>query len=92
MGQWPAKLNILNEHTISIFVPARQLSGKQPPSVHRVRLIDSVVCDTVYYMSIHEKTLERMSARAHIGKPIPKPTRHGEAADPVRLVQQGDQI
>ena len=29
-----------------------------------------------------------MSARAHIGKPIPKPTRHGEAADPVRLVQR----
>lgn len=29
-----------------------------------------------------------MSARAHIGKPIPKPTRHGESADPVRLMQR----
>ena len=28
-----------------------------------------------------------MSARAHIGKPIPKPTRHGESVDPVRLMQ-----
>ncbi len=29
-----------------------------------------------------------MSARAHIGKPIPKPTRHGEIAEPVRLMQR----
>lgn len=29
-----------------------------------------------------------MSARAHIGKPIPKPTRHGENATPVRLMQR----
>lgn len=29
-----------------------------------------------------------MSARAHIGKPIPKPTHHGESADPVRVVQR----
>jgi len=29
-----------------------------------------------------------MSARAHIGKPIPKPTRHGESAEPVRLKQR----
>lgn len=29
-----------------------------------------------------------MSARAHIGKPIPKPTRHGESAEPVRLMQR----
>ncbi len=29
-----------------------------------------------------------MSARAHIGKPIPKPTRHGETAEPVRLMQR----
>jgi antitoxin HicB len=29
-----------------------------------------------------------MSARAHMGKPIPKPTRHGEAAEPVRLMQR----
>ena len=29
-----------------------------------------------------------MSARVHIGKPIPKPTRHGESADPVRLMQR----
>ncbi|WP_239250868.1 type II toxin-antitoxin system HicB family antitoxin [Candidatus Nitrotoga sp. M5] len=25
----------------------------------------------------------RISARVHIGKPIPKPTRHGESAEPV---------
>jgi len=29
-----------------------------------------------------------MSARAHLGKPIPKPTRHGESANPVRLMQR----
>jgi len=29
-----------------------------------------------------------MSARAHIGKPIPKPNRHGESAEPVRLMQR----
>lgn len=29
-----------------------------------------------------------MSARAHQGKPIPKPTRHGESAEPVRLMQR----
>ena len=29
-----------------------------------------------------------MSARIHIGKPIPKPTRHGESAVPVRLMQR----
>lgn len=29
-----------------------------------------------------------MSARLHIGKPIPKPTRHGESAEPVRLMQR----
>lgn len=29
-----------------------------------------------------------MSARVHIGKPIPKPTRHGESAEPVRLMQR----
>ncbi|MDP1612167.1 MAG: type II toxin-antitoxin system HicB family antitoxin [Sulfuritalea sp.] len=29
-----------------------------------------------------------MSARAHMGKPIPKPTRHGETAQPVRLMQR----
>lgn len=29
-----------------------------------------------------------MSARAHMGKPIPKPTRHGESAEPVRLMQR----
>lgn len=29
-----------------------------------------------------------MSARAHIGKPIPKPTRYGESAEPVRLMQR----
>ena len=29
-----------------------------------------------------------ISARAHAGKPIPKPTRHGEAAEPVRLMQR----
>jgi predicted RNase H-like HicB family nuclease len=29
-----------------------------------------------------------ISARAHLGKPIPKPTRHGESADPVRLMQR----
>lgn len=29
-----------------------------------------------------------MSARAHLGKPIPKPTRHGETAEPVRLMQR----
>lgn len=29
-----------------------------------------------------------MSARIHLGKPIPKPTRHGESADPVRLMQR----
>ncbi len=29
-----------------------------------------------------------MSARAHIGKPIPRPTRHGEAVAPVRLMQR----
>jgi predicted RNase H-like HicB family nuclease len=29
-----------------------------------------------------------MSARAHIGKPIPKPTRHGENAEPVRMMQR----
>ena len=29
-----------------------------------------------------------MSARVHIGKPIPKPTRHGENAEPVRLMQR----
>ena len=30
-----------------------------------------------------------MSARAHMGKPIPRPTRHGETAAPVRLMQPG---
>ena len=29
-----------------------------------------------------------MSARAHIGKSIPQPTRHGENAAPVRLMQR----
>ena len=29
-----------------------------------------------------------MSARIHIGKPIPKPTRHGESAVPVRLMHR----
>ena len=29
-----------------------------------------------------------MSARAHMGKPIPKPMRHGETAEPVRLMQR----
>ena len=29
-----------------------------------------------------------MSARAHMGKPIPKSTRHGETAEPVRLMQR----
>ena len=29
-----------------------------------------------------------MSARAHIGKPIPKPTRYGESAEPVRMMQR----
>lgn len=29
-----------------------------------------------------------MSARSHMGKPIPKPTRHGEVAEPVRLMQR----
>ncbi len=29
-----------------------------------------------------------MSARADQGKPIPKPTRHGESAAPVRLMQR----
>jgi predicted RNase H-like HicB family nuclease len=29
-----------------------------------------------------------MSARANIGKPIPKPTKHGENATPVRLMQR----
>jgi len=29
-----------------------------------------------------------MSARVHIGKHIPKPTRHGESAEPVRLMQR----
>lgn len=29
-----------------------------------------------------------MSARNHLGKPIPKPTRHGESAEPVRLMQR----
>jgi antitoxin HicB len=29
-----------------------------------------------------------MSARIHMGKPIPKPTRHGESAEPVRLMQR----
>ena len=29
-----------------------------------------------------------MSARAHMGKPIPTPTRHGETAEPVRLMQR----
>lgn len=29
-----------------------------------------------------------MSARVHLGKPIPKPTRHGKSADPVQLMQQ----
>ncbi len=29
-----------------------------------------------------------MSARADMGKPIPKPTRHGETAEPVRLMQR----
>lgn len=29
-----------------------------------------------------------MSARAHLGKPIPKPTRHGETAEPVRLMHR----
>lgn len=29
-----------------------------------------------------------MSARAHMGKPIPKPTRRGETAEPVRLMQR----
>jgi predicted RNase H-like HicB family nuclease len=29
-----------------------------------------------------------MSARAHMGKPIPRPTRHGEGVAPVRLMQR----
>lgn len=29
-----------------------------------------------------------MSARAHLGKPIPKPARHGETVTPVRLMQR----
>ena len=29
-----------------------------------------------------------MSARAHMAKPIPQPTRHGEAALPVRMMQR----
>jgi predicted RNase H-like HicB family nuclease len=29
-----------------------------------------------------------MSARAHQGKPIPTPTRHGESAPPVRMMQR----
>lgn len=29
-----------------------------------------------------------MSARAHMGKPIPKPTRHGQTPEPVKLVQR----
>jgi antitoxin HicB len=29
-----------------------------------------------------------MSVRAHMGKPIPKSTRHGETAEPVRLMQR----
>lgn len=29
-----------------------------------------------------------VSARVHMGKPIPKPTRHGETAEPVRLMQR----
>ncbi|HLA35916.1 MAG TPA: type II toxin-antitoxin system HicB family antitoxin [Rhodocyclaceae bacterium] len=29
-----------------------------------------------------------MSARAHMGKPIPEPRRHGESAAPVRLMQR----
>ncbi len=29
-----------------------------------------------------------MSARTHIGKAIPKPIRHGESAEPVRLMQR----
>ena len=29
-----------------------------------------------------------MSARAHMGKPIPKPIRHGEAVLPVRIMQR----
>ena len=29
-----------------------------------------------------------MSARIHMGKPIPKPTRHGESQSPVRLMQR----
>ena len=29
-----------------------------------------------------------VSARAHMGKSIPKPTRHGETAEPVRMMQR----
>jgi len=29
-----------------------------------------------------------MSARTHMGKPIPKPVRHGETVEPVRLMQR----
>ncbi|GAB6040272.1 type II toxin-antitoxin system HicB family antitoxin [Endothiovibrio diazotrophicus] len=29
-----------------------------------------------------------VSARAQMGKPIPKPTRHGESAEPVRMMQR----
>lgn len=29
-----------------------------------------------------------MSARADMGKPVPKPTRHGESAQPVRMMQR----
>jgi len=29
-----------------------------------------------------------ISARVHMGKPIPKPTRHGESAELVRLMQR----
>ena len=29
-----------------------------------------------------------VSARAHQGKPIPKPTRHGDSAQPVRMMQR----
>ncbi|TAN46594.1 MAG: toxin-antitoxin system HicB family antitoxin [Methylococcaceae bacterium] len=36
----------------------------------------------------HDAFSAWMSARAHIGKPIPKPTRHGENVEPVRLMQR----
>ena len=36
----------------------------------------------------HDAFSAWVSARVHMGKPIPKPTRHGETAEPVRLMQR----